>query len=118
MTIEPSRLLDAERTEWRDLGLRLRGARTAAGMTQHAAAAFLGIGRPAISEIERGTRKVYALELATLARIYRRPVAWLLGENSDAAAVLGVQLDARDRESVLLFAEFLRHRGAARQANG
>jgi transcriptional regulator with XRE-family HTH domain len=95
---------------------RLREAREFLGLAQAEVAGALGIPRSAVSDIERGLRQVTGLELRRLARLYRRPVGWLLGEDADAdpeilAAVRG--LAETDRAQVLRFAEFLASAGKA-----
>lgn len=52
------------------LAERLRAARMAADVTQQAAAAALGVSRPLLVSIEKGTRQVRPAELVTLARLY------------------------------------------------
>lgn len=56
---------------------RLRDAREAAGLTQQQVADWLGIRRPGIAEIESGKRAVKSEELARLALLYARSIAWL-----------------------------------------
>ncbi len=53
------------------IGGRLRQARTEARITQAEAAAALGIPRSAVSELEAGTRRLAAAELARCAAPYR-----------------------------------------------
>ena len=60
------------------LPARLRAAREASGLTQAQVAAELGVSRPLLIAIERGTREVSPVELAKLANIYGRPVNELL----------------------------------------
>lgn len=59
--------MSAKFAEWRLLGQRLRAARTAVRFTQQDIADASGLPRTAISERERGGRKVYALELRAFA---------------------------------------------------
>lgn len=93
------------------LAERLRTARAGAGLTQDDVAGALGISRSAVSYLEAGHRKVSAVELGRLGRLYRRDVWWLLGQDPDpvddtvARVVRG--LDGPDRELVLRFAQFL-----------
>ncbi|MEV5828479.1 XRE family transcriptional regulator [Spirillospora sp. NPDC052242] len=54
---------------------RLRAARQAAGVTQQQAATVLGVSRPLLVAMEKGTRKVRPEELVTLASLYQRPVS-------------------------------------------
>lgn len=106
--------LDASE-EWRTLGGRLKGIREYLNLSQHDVAVATGIPRSAISDIERGNRKVDSLELRKFSRLYRYPVGYLLGEESDevgpasALARAVVDLTDQDRKEVLRFAEFLRY---------
>ena len=102
------------------LAERLREARDYVGLSQEAVAEYLGVPRPAVSSMERGTRKVSSLELKRLAELYRRSVAYFLGADSESEVMLGVDsytgalfratqsLDETDRDQVLRFAEFLK----------
>lgn len=95
------------------LGGRLREAREYLGLLQEEVATALGIPRTSLSALEAGKRKVSGVELRRLARLYRRPVAWLLGEDDvDLGDVeplfrATAQLSDQDKEQVLRFAEFL-----------
>jgi transcriptional regulator with XRE-family HTH domain len=98
---------------------RLREARTAIGLTQQDTADTLGVHRTAVAEFESCRRKISGPELRQLTRLYRRPVAWLLGIDPDPqvddevlAATQG--LSDRDRDAVLAFARFLAHQAATR----
>lgn len=98
----------------RELGARLRQSREFLQLTQADVAQALGIQRTAIPAIETGSRKVSAVELQRLARLYRRPVTWLLGEVEPASddeiqALYRVAqgLTETDRAQVLAFARFL-----------
>lgn len=93
---------------------RLREARETIGLTQADTASALGIPRSSVVALEAGNRKVTGLELRRLARLYRRNVAWLLGEDSDEPQVADqalyratAKLSERDKEQVLRFAQFL-----------
>ena len=104
------------------LGLaeRLREARDYVGLSQEMVAEHLGVPRPAVSSIERGTRKVSSLELKRLASLYRRPVTFLLGTDAEPDFTMSPdsfvgalfratqELDESDRDQVLRFAEFLK----------
>ncbi|MCP2335247.1 helix-turn-helix domain-containing protein [Actinomadura rupiterrae] len=57
---------------------RLRVARQSAGVTQQQAATALGVSRPLLVAMEKGSRKVRPEELVTLASLYRREVSDLL----------------------------------------
>ncbi len=110
---------DAER---RKLGERLREARKYLGLKQEEVAAYLKIQRTALSDIESGRRRVEALELTRLAKLYQQPVSYFTGEDAAAAALpadvahiarQAANLSAQDREELGRFAEYLRARSQA-----
>lgn len=104
-----------EPDEQQAVGQRLRSARETIGLTQGDVAGALGIQRTSVIALEAGKRNVTALELRRLARLYRRSVAWILGEEP-TEAVGGqdralyratAELSDEDKAQVLRFAEFL-----------
>lgn len=115
---------EAWNPDWQLVGLRLRTAREYLNFAQQYVSDATGIPRTAISEIERGARKVDSLELRKLAKLYRKPIGFFLDQDADAAEAdhaalmlartLGPLTD-NDREQVLKFAEFLQSAYAARQ---
>ncbi|WP_204808751.1 helix-turn-helix domain-containing protein [Mycobacterium riyadhense] len=102
-----------EEFDQQTLAARLREVREYLGLSQQYVASATGIARPAMSEIERGNRKVDSLELRKLARLYRYPVSYFLGvedPSSGISSALGrvlVDLTSGDHDEVLRFAEFL-----------
>jgi Zn-dependent peptidase ImmA (M78 family)/DNA-binding XRE family transcriptional regulator len=62
------------RIDPRILGQRLAEARKARGITQEAAADYLGISRPTLIAIEKGERPAKSGEVVKLADLYGRPV--------------------------------------------
>ncbi|MEV0766562.1 helix-turn-helix transcriptional regulator [Nocardia sp. NPDC050435] len=100
----------ASAAEWRRLGARLGVLRREARKSQHDIAAALSIPRSAVSELERGNRKLDSLELAQLARVYGISADEILGLRIDAGVRLGVDLCPADYRAVLAYAEFLHHR--------
>jgi len=80
----------------------------------------LGIPRSALSNVEAGTRKVGAIELSRLAKLYLRPLTWFTGEDTGIGLVLpkevahvaraAATLSRRDRQELARFAEFLKSR--------
>ncbi|WP_211335820.1 helix-turn-helix domain-containing protein [Lentzea flaviverrucosa] len=106
------------------LGERLRSSRENLAVSQQVVADRTGIPRSAISDIEKGKRKVDSLELKKLAAVYGRPVGYFLDEDEEAdagnhtlqvvkRAVAG--LSDADRVELERFAQFLRYR---KQAGG
>jgi len=108
---------------WAELGERLRRSREYLGLSQGDVGQHMGLSRPAITNIEAGRRKVSTFELAGLAKLYRQPYEYFLGEVPEAAedrmtnALFRTarELSDRDRAQVLRFAQFLRNAGPAPQ---
>jgi transcriptional regulator with XRE-family HTH domain len=95
---------------------RLKKTREYLNFSQQWVSERTGIPRTAISEIERAARRVEALELKKLARLYRYPVSYFLDEDLDAIpadhAVAGLprrlsNLKPEDLNQVMRFAQFL-----------
>jgi transcriptional regulator with XRE-family HTH domain len=108
-------------TDRQMLSERLKEAREYVGLKQDDVAKKLGIPRSALSNIEAGTRKVDAIELAQLAKLYQRPVAWFTGEDSNNTsnkmpeevahvARAAAALSKQDRAELARFADFLKSR--------
>jgi transcriptional regulator with XRE-family HTH domain len=104
--------------EAKALADRLRDTREYLGLSQQFVAEQTGIARSAISDIERGVRRVESLELKRFSRVYRYPVDYFLGdaapEEADAGTLSALtrvtgELTEEDRNQVLKFATFLRH---------
>jgi transcriptional regulator with XRE-family HTH domain len=104
------------------LGERLREARKYLGLKQEDVAAYLKVPRTALGDIENGQRRVEALELTRLAKLYKQPVSFFTGEDAAAAglspsiAVLArkaAELSDRDREELTRFVEYLQARSQA-----
>jgi len=111
MTPETERLGDSAL-----LSERLKKIREYLNFTQQWVSHQTGIPRVAISEIERGARRVDSIELKKLARLYRYPVGYFLDEDIDAIpaahAVAGLprrltNLRQEDLTQVMKFAQFL-----------
>ena len=113
---------EADAEERRLLGGRLREARKYLGLTQEEVATYLSIPRTALPEIENGRRRVEAIELVRLAKLYRQPIGHFTGEDEASAALpadvahLARQvagLSEQDRSELGRFAEYLRARADA-----
>jgi transcriptional regulator with XRE-family HTH domain len=105
--------------ERKNLGERLREARKYVGLKQEDVAAYLKIPRTALGDIESGQRRVEAIELTRLAKLYKQPVSYFVGEDAAAAAVppsvahlarQAAKLSDQDREELGRFVEYLRAR--------
>lgn len=121
---EEDTMTGTDAAEYAVITARLKEAREFLGLSQAEVGDALGLGRTTVSEIETGHRKVTGLELRRFGRLYRRPVGWLLGEDTEAdPRILAAVRDLADtdREQVLRFAEFLASGaptpGPARTAN-
>jgi transcriptional regulator with XRE-family HTH domain len=93
---------------------RLRIAREYIGLKQDDVANRLTLPRNAISYIETGRRKVSALELAQMAKLYQRPVSWFTDDEEpelpEAIEQLAARLPAHDRRELARFCNFLQSR--------
>jgi transcriptional regulator with XRE-family HTH domain len=103
----------SDSAEWIALGKRLRQVREYLNLSQQYVADKTGIARSAISDIERGVRKVDSLELRKLSKLYMYPVSYFLGDEKPDEAIHAlaravVDLTDKDRAEVLRFAQFLR----------
>jgi transcriptional regulator with XRE-family HTH domain len=108
----------------RRLGDRLREARKYLGLKQEEVATYLKIPRTALTDIENGQRRVEAIELTRLAKLYRQPVAFFTGEDEASArlpvdvahlARRAADLSPEDRDELGRFAEYLHTRARAGQ---
>lgn len=107
---------DAQMSDWGKLGLKLREVREYLTLSQQYVSDRTGIPRSAISDIERGERKLDSLELKKLAGLYRKPVGYFLdeeevssaGDHAIAALMRNLtSLTQENRKAVQAFAEFL-----------
>jgi transcriptional regulator with XRE-family HTH domain len=103
----------------KQLGDRLREARKYLGLKQEEVAAYLKIPRTALTDIESGQRRVEAIELTRLARLYRQSVGYFTGEDKTSAGLPAdvahlarrvADLSAQDRDELSRFADYLRSR--------
>src|SRR4051795_11503796 len=113
-----ARSRNAPDADARALVERLRDTREYLGLSQQFVAEQTGISRSAISDIERGERRVESIELKRLSKLYRYPAEYFLGsdptenESADADTIQALaraagDLTPEDREQVLKFADFL-----------
>jgi len=73
----------------RELGRRLRCARTNANLTQDEAANEIGVARTTLIAMEKGERTVRPYELRALANIYGQPLNRLLQDDSVEIDIVG-----------------------------
>lgn len=71
-----------------DLGRRLKAARVSCGISQEEAGQAIGVPRTAIVHIEAGNRSISTLELADLARLYKRAIESFFGDAGEEEDVL------------------------------
>jgi transcriptional regulator with XRE-family HTH domain len=111
-----------ETNERQRLGERLREARKYLGLNQEEVAEYLKLPRTALVDIESGQRRVEAMELTRLAKLYKQPVGYFTGEDAAAAALpasvmflakQAAELSDQDKAEVSRFVEYLRARSQA-----
>ena len=116
---------EGDEQERRRLGDRLREARKYLGLKQEEVAAYLKIPRTALTDIENGQRRVEAIELTRLARLYRQSVAYFTGEDEASASLPAdvahlarrvAALSTEDRAELSPFAEYLRSRSGGERS--
>ncbi len=127
MNDQPAGFAYGSEPERQALAERLRMAREYVGLKQEDVARHLSIPRSALSHIEAGQRKVDALELARMARLYQRHVSWFTGEETPPEAELpeevahvaraAASLSSQDRKELARFADFLKSRAKTRAGN-
>ncbi len=78
---------DGDRSSAAALASRLRAARESRGLTQAQAASELGVSRPLLIAIEKGTRDAAPEEIVKLAEIYGKPVSELLRPSAPPATI-------------------------------
>ena len=115
---------DSDEEERRRLGDRLREARKYLGLKQEEVATYLKIPRTGLTDIENGQRRVEAIELTRLARLYRQSVGYFTGEDEASASLPAdvahlarrvADLSAQDRAELGRFADYLRTRSSGGQ---
>lgn len=105
------------------LAAKLKTAREYVSLSQEEVASILNVPRSAISLMEKGERKVDALELKQLARIYHRNLHHFTGTEEAAAlpeevvhlARAASKLKPKDLEELTLFAQFLQSKNNSKQ---
>lgn len=85
------------------LATRIRSARETAKLTQAQVAAELGVSRPTLISMEKGTRAVTSAELVKLAELYGQEVATLLRPTTPPASIrarfrTGLMTSAREND--------------------
>jgi transcriptional regulator with XRE-family HTH domain len=123
MTHQPASTFNEEGERQR-LGESLREARKYLGLKQEDVATYLKIPRTALVDIESGQRRVEAMELTRLAKLYKQPVSYFTGEDAAAAALppsvahlarQAAELSDQDQAELGRFVEYLRARSQAGQ---
>lgn len=87
------------------LGSKLKQARQEANLKQEQVARYLRVTTSAISTMESGQRKVEAMELYYLSKLYGKPLSWFFDEEHPLPASGGVRWYDNDplvREVVFL----------------
>lgn len=106
-----------------DIGERIKESREYIGLTQQQVAAALSIPRTAVSDIERGKRKVSVEELKGLSLLLKHPIAFFMGEEPElepevaALARTAQSLTESDKRELLRFAKFLQYQHQSSKKN-
>ncbi|WP_327250946.1 helix-turn-helix domain-containing protein [Streptomyces sp. NBC_01244] len=117
----------AEAEQRSHLGRRLKETREYLGLSQQQVSERTGIVRSAVSDIERGVRRVEVMELKKLARLYRLSVSYFLDEDEAADAgehaLAGLPrtkqpLSEGDRIEVARFIQYLHAKREAEEREG
>ena len=126
MNDQPVGFVSGPDLDRKTLGERLRIAREYVGLKQEDVARHLSIPRSALSHIEAGQRKVEALELSRMAKLYQRPLSWFTGEGAVPGVDLpdevahvaraAASLSPQDQQELARFADFLKSRAKTRMA--
>lgn len=87
--------------EWTDVAARVTQARERAGFSQEQLAERLGMSRPSLTRVERGRRRLDALELVRLAQATGRSVEWFVSRSPDVFASHRVGVSAGQDVAVL-----------------
>ncbi|HEX9901094.1 MAG TPA: XRE family transcriptional regulator [Candidatus Methylomirabilis sp.] len=77
---------------------RLKSARESTGLTQRQVADWLEVRRPAIAEIEGGSRAVKSDELVRMAALYGRSIGWLVAGELGPEERIGAALFRADSQ--------------------
>lgn len=116
-TVETS--AESDQDERTLIGQRLLEARKYLGFTQGEVSEHLGVTRTALVEIEKGNRKIEALELKKLSKLYKQPMSHFTGEDAATSALpadiahlarKAASLSGDDREELARFADYLQNR--------
>ena len=110
--------MNDEHTARETLSARLKEAREYCGFSQEEVARHLDVPRTAVSLMENGSRRVRALELRRLAKLYQTTMEDLTGLHQEATesetirlvAQAAAELSTTDRDEVLRFVRFLQAR--------
>lgn len=102
-----------------DMAARLREAREYLGLSQEEVARVLAVSRPAVSLLEAGERRVEAIELERLARLYGRSQEYFtsgrdVADDDESQGHLRRALKGlsdKDLSEVARFAQFLKTSG-------
>lgn len=97
------------------IGTKLKNAREYLDISQDRAAEEIGVERSELLLIENGQRRLEAVEIMALAKLYRRPIAYFTDQNFSVipnpnASVFArniEKLSENDRKELEKFAEFL-----------
>ncbi|MGE5390973.1 MAG: helix-turn-helix domain-containing protein [Deltaproteobacteria bacterium] len=116
---------------FKDIGLKIQIAREEKGLSQEQLARALGCSQPALSNYEKGKRRLYLSHLEKLSEVLEKPPEYFM-ENSDLLRpgpaidtasnprfdeiVESIkELDDKDLEEIMTYVKYLKWRTTGRQ---
>ena len=106
----------------RSVGVRLREAREAVGLTQEAMGQRLGLTHVGYGDMERGRVLIRVDHLLEVCRVVGRPISWFVGEMPEGLLALDrltrelvelvESMPERERLAVLTYARFVAEQSA------
>lgn len=81
---------------------RLKQARLEAKLKQEVVARYLQVPTSAVSSFENGNRKLDAVELFMLSKLYQKPMEWFFSERTDYLFISNKENQSIDMEDPLI----------------
>ncbi|MGE5604552.1 MAG: helix-turn-helix domain-containing protein [Bacteroidota bacterium] len=85
---------------YKDIGMRLKDARSRSGLTQDQVAKYLGVAREMISYYENATREIDLVSLQKLADLYGYTIKHFLAEPENGEITIAFRADELDENDL------------------
>lgn len=95
---------------YKDVGLRVKAARKAVGMTQDVLSQHIGLMRPSVTNIENGNQRIQLHTLYAIAKVLDCPVSTLLSDDFQPVGLKKRRLEKQiitKRQDIVLLKEAL-----------